>query len=170
MVRRICLTLLGCLLAIGCTDATAPTLSNVAGTWRATFSMSATVASDTFNCSGQLDLTLTQTDTVLSGTYAALPPSYAYCGLTTGPSQPSVRGWNWGFLAPYTVNGVARASGDFRLAVAVTPSDDPHSLVLVGRGTAGGWAGTASSVLVVYSDGGTYTNVPLAGTFILQHP
>jgi len=58
-----------------------------------------------------------------------------------------VSGWNWGFLAPFTVAGVARASGDFRLAVALSPSDDPHSLVLIGRVATGGGAGAASSVL-----------------------
>jgi hypothetical protein len=173
MKRRLSVTLLGCLLACGCSQPTAPTSSYMAGTWRLTFSMSANVASDTFTCSGQLDLSLTQTDTVLSGTFAALATTYpnnpTYCRLMSASSD-TIDGWDWGFLAPYAVAGVARASGEFRLGVMVIPSDNPQSLALIGHVTAGSGAGSASSALmVVYSASGARAYVPLTGTFVL-HP
>jgi hypothetical protein len=148
------------LFAAACgTESTAPTLPNIAGPWRATLSLSGSVAADTFTCSGVLDLTLTQRDTVLSGTYLA--PTSVSCM----PTNFFAGGWLWSFDSPYTVAGIERASGDFRLAAAVYPD----SLVFVGRGTADSVDGTASSTLRFINSSSASVDVPLTGTFTLRH-
>ncbi len=169
MKLHIGLAVLSCLLVCGCREVSAPTASGMAGTWRATLSMSGTVASDTLACSGVLDLALAQADTIVSGTYADSSSSPFPCQPAGGSLQPPYNGWNWALLAPYTVAGVVHANRDFRLAMAVHPTLNPDSLVFAGRVTTGQATGAASSVLVVLSSSGASADVPLLGTVVLNH-
>ena len=169
MKPPIVLAFLACWLASGCREATAPTVSKLAGTWRVMYSLSGGVNSTVLlDCSGVLDLTLTQADTVLTGTYT--PPSVNYLCQPTEFFQPPLNGWNWGFLPPYTVTGMTSASGGFRLAVAVHPTVNPDSLVFVGRVASASGDGSASSAALVISDSAAMTNVPLTGMFVLYRP
>ena len=153
---------IGCMLASGCSsESTAPTLPNLTGQWQLVLSLSGAVQTDSARstCQGVLDLTLTQTDSLVSGPYAVPPIGF---GCQVSASVPG--SFAFGLLVPYTFTGVLSATGDLRLGSGIYPD----SIALVGRASGDLWRGTASSNVLFRPSGDTTdVLVPVTGTFTL---
>jgi hypothetical protein len=93
------------------------------------------MGSGTATCTGVLNLTLTQADTVLTGQYA-VPDGSGCDDSGTGLSGS----YTYGFVTQCAITFVVRASGDVRLS----PATAPNSLVLIGRPSAERVDGVAS--------------------------
>ena len=164
MTRLGALMAIGCVVACGCTaEPTAPAMPSLTGRWYLILQLSGSVQTDsaTATCEGVVDLTLTQSDSLLSGPYVAPPP------LLCRP-RASTAGWFLnGFPAPFEFNGVISATGDLRLGTGTYPD----SLGLVGRARGDVWGGTSTYNIRFYPGSDTtLVLVPLAGNFTLVRP
>jgi hypothetical protein len=111
-------------------------------------------------CSGVLGLTLTQTDSTVTGNYAlpASPDEFS--------CRVSANGAMWGFLGLREVAGTASASGG-RLAGQLTLEFFPDTLVFVGAGNAERLSGVVSSTFPARDSSGTLVSVTMTGAFEL---
>ncbi len=165
MTRFGSLVALGCILACGCgSEPTAPKPPNLAGQWYLVLSLSGAAQADsaTSTCLGVLELTLTQTDSLLSGPYTF---SQGGLGCQDRASIPGL--FEYGFPDPQTFSGVVSATGDLRLGTGIYPD----SIALVGRASGDLWGGTASDNVRFWPNGDTtLVLIPVTGTFTLVRP
>lgn len=150
-----CILVLGCALACGCAESTAPVQAGLTGRWDVAFSVSGQVETAWARCSGVLYLTLTQTDTLLTGQIDPRP------SLEAMSCRISASGLTLGIPAPYTVAGTVTAAGRIHLVVPFFPD----SLVFVSSGPP--LAGVATSTFPAPDTSGTMISVPLTGAFQL---
>ena len=165
MTRSSSLVAFGCILACGCGgEPTAPKPPNLSGQWYLVLSMSGAAQADsaTATCHGVLDLTLTQTDSLLSGPYA-VPPIGFGCQVRADSSGL----FQYGFPGTHTFSGVVSATGDLRLGTGIYPD----SIALAGRASGDVWGGTASYNVRFWPGNDTVlVIVPVTGTFTLVRP